>query len=100
MEILNEDDRISKWASFFICIMLASVGGFLEAFTYLLKGGVFCNAQTGNFAMLAIYFINKEWFYALMTTGAGKLVLSIVVGIIIYSVAGVIKVTKPVEYRR
>lgn len=46
------------------------------------------------------YFINKEWFYALMTTGAGKLVLSIVVAIIIYSVAGVIKVTKPVEYRR
>ncbi len=65
MEILNEDDRISKWASFFICIMLASVGGFLEAFTYLLKGGVFCNAQTGNFAMLAIYFINKEYQQAI-----------------------------------
>lgn len=64
MEIQNEDGRISKWASFFICIMLASVGGFLEAFTYLLKGGVFCNAQTGNFAMLAIYFVSKEYHQA------------------------------------
>lgn len=58
---LNEDNRISKGASFFICIMLASVGGFLESFTYILKGGVFCNAQTGNFAMLAIYFVSKEY---------------------------------------
>ena len=60
-EILNEDDRISKWSSFFICIVLASVGGFLESFTYLLKGGVFCNAQTGNFALLAIHFISQEY---------------------------------------
>ena len=50
--VLNEDNRISKRASFLVCIILASVGGFLEAFTYLLKGGVFCNAQTGNFALL------------------------------------------------
>jgi len=58
---LNEDNRISKKASFLVCVILASVGGFLEAFTYLLKGGVFCNAQTGNFALLAIFFINKQY---------------------------------------
>ncbi len=61
---LNEDNRISKRASFFVCITLATVGGFLESFTYLLKGGVFCNAQTGNFALLAIYFINKQYSQA------------------------------------
>ena len=61
---LNEDNRISKRASFFVCITLATVGGFLESFTYLLKGEVFCNAQTGNFALLAIYFINKQYSQA------------------------------------
>ncbi len=28
--------------------------GFLEAYTYILKGGVFANAQTGNMALLAL----------------------------------------------
>ncbi len=62
---LNEDNRISKKASFLICSVLAMVGGFLEAFTYLLKGGVFCNAQTGNFALLAIHFMRKDYGQAL-----------------------------------
>ncbi len=32
----------------------AAVGGFLEAFTFLLHGGVFCNAQTGNPVLFAL----------------------------------------------
>lgn len=59
-----EQNKISKMESFFVCITLAVVGGFLESFTYILKGGVFCNAQTGNFAMLAIYFASKEYAQA------------------------------------
>ena len=30
------------------------VGGFFGAYTFVLKGGVFCNAQTANFVMLAV----------------------------------------------
>lgn len=37
-----------------IFIGLMSVGGFLGAFTYNLRGGVFCNAQTANFVLLAM----------------------------------------------
>ena len=41
---------------FRICMALAFIGGFLEAYTYLLKGNIFSNAQTGNFALMAITF--------------------------------------------
>ncbi len=34
--------------------LLAVVGGFLDAYTYLLRGGVFANAQTGNIVLLAV----------------------------------------------
>ncbi len=34
--------------------ILMGIGGFLEVYTYLEKGGVFCNAQTGNIALLAV----------------------------------------------
>lgn len=39
-----------------LCMPLAFIGGFLEAYTYLLKGSIFANAQTGNFALMAINF--------------------------------------------
>lgn len=43
-----------------VCLMLAVVGGFLDAYTYTLKGGVFANAQTGNFVLLGINIIEKR----------------------------------------
>lgn len=35
-------------------ILLAIVGGFLDAYTFLEKGGVFANAQTGNLVLVAV----------------------------------------------
>lgn len=37
--------------------LLALTGGFLDAYTYLCRGKVFANAQTGNMVMLGINFI-------------------------------------------
>lgn len=36
-------------------MMLAIVGGFLDAYTFVSRGGVFANAQTGNIVFLGIY---------------------------------------------
>ena len=47
----------------YILMMLA--GGFFGAFTYSIRGGVFCNAQTGNFVLLAMALGNGNWFHAL-----------------------------------
>lgn len=41
--------------------LLMGVGGFLGAFTYVLRGGVFCNAQTGNLVLLGIALGEGDW---------------------------------------
>lgn len=41
--------------------LLMAVGGWLGAFTYTLRGGVFCNAQTGNFVLLSMALGNARW---------------------------------------
>lgn len=51
--------------SLYIFISFAIVGGFLESYTYLLHGGVFCNAQTGNIVLLALSLIDGEFFSSL-----------------------------------
>ena len=38
--------------SFRIGAILAAVGGFLDAYTYLARGQVFANAQSGNIVLL------------------------------------------------
>ena len=51
----------------FILMMLVAglVAGYFGAFTYSIRGGVFCNAQTGNFVLLAMALGNGRWFHAL-----------------------------------
>lgn len=48
-----------------IFLFLISVGGFLGAYTFNLKGGVFCNAQTANFVMMSIEIGKMNWSRAL-----------------------------------
>ena len=44
--------------------LLAIVGGFLDAYTYILRGGVFANAQTGNIVLLAISLAKGAFYQA------------------------------------
>lgn len=41
-----------------IAYLLAAVGGYLDAYTYFERGGVFANAQTGNIVKLGIALAN------------------------------------------
>ena len=45
--------------------MLSVTGGFLDAYTYVSRDGVFANAQTGNFARLAISLANGDFWLVL-----------------------------------
>lgn len=47
------------------CMLLAIVGGFLDAYTFVGRGGVFCNAQTGNIVLLGVYMSTGRWQLAL-----------------------------------
>ena len=52
----------------------------------------------GNIPLL--YFLNKDWYNALMNTPLGQIVLAICFAAIFISAAFVIKLTQPIEYRR
>lgn len=41
--------------------LLAMVGGFLDVYTYLTRGGVFANAQTGNIVLLGITLFRRKY---------------------------------------
>ena len=47
---------------FYLLIMNA---GMMGAYTFNLRGGVFCNAQTANFVMMSIAFGKGEWAHGL-----------------------------------
>ena len=47
--------------SFRIASLLAIVGGFLDAYTYVARGGVFANAQTGNIVLFGLHIAEGSW---------------------------------------
>lgn len=47
-----------------------------------------------------IYFLNKDWYSALVDTGFGKAILAVCGAVLFVSLAAVIRLTKPVEYKR
>lgn len=47
-------------------ILLAIVGGFLDAYTFVGRGGVFANAQTGNLVLVAIQALKGDWIQTLV----------------------------------
>lgn len=47
-----------------------------------------------------IYFLNRDWFNTLMTSIGGKAVLAISALMLFISLAAVIRLTRPIEYKR
>ena len=68
----------------YVFAMFAFIGGFLEAFTFALHGGVFCNAQTGNLVMLVIDFVQGnisgglKYLYSILAYIAGIFLSTVV----------------------
>lgn len=48
-----------------VFFLLMFVGGFLGAYTYSIRGGTFCNAQTANFVLMAMAIGNQQWSKAI-----------------------------------
>lgn len=75
-----EKTRCPAHKSVFVFGSFALIGGFLEAYTYILHGGVFCNAQTGNLVLLFLNLTDGKWepashyLYSLLAYIAGILV--------------------------
>ena len=51
--------------NYFTGVLLAIVGGYFDAYTYIIRDGVFANAQTGNIVLMGISVANNEYLKAL-----------------------------------
>lgn len=45
--------------------ILAVIGGYLDSYSYICRGGVFANAETGNIVLFAINIASFKWLQAL-----------------------------------
>lgn len=59
VRLTKDASQVSE--SFLTTGLLTAVGGFLDTYSYLARGGVFANAQTGNIVLLGIHLINGSW---------------------------------------
>ncbi len=55
------NEEILECEKLWVFAVMIAVGGFLGAYTYTLKGHVFCNAQTANFVLLAVNIGSGNW---------------------------------------
>ena len=56
---MTTEEKAHDTMSVGVCLSLT--GGFLDAYSYLLKGKVFANAQTGNLVLLFVSAAGGEW---------------------------------------
>jgi len=61
-------------------VLLAIVGGFLDAYTFICRGGVFANAQTGNIVLVGIDVAQGKFVQASMALFP---ILAFIIGIIV-----------------
>lgn len=75
----TEHSNIIPFESVKVGILLAIVGGFLDAYTFVGRGGVFANAQTGNIVLIGIEVYNRNLHKTLF---AAAPVLACILGVI------------------
>lgn len=57
----NNNDQFLECEKRWVFLLLMMSGGLMGAFTYSIRGNIFCNAQTGNFVLLGMAVGNGEW---------------------------------------
>lgn len=65
-------------------VLLALSGGFMDAYSYMCRDGVFANAQTGNILLLGVHLAQRNWANALRYACP---VLAFVLGIVLADLA-------------
>ncbi len=62
---MGENQLVQMSERFRVGALLTLAGGLLDAYTYVMRGGVFANAQTGNIVLLGVRAMEGEWSGAL-----------------------------------
>ena len=58
---MEKQTKMQMSESLIMGILLAITGGFLDAYTFICRGNVFANAQTGNVVLLGLNLAKKNW---------------------------------------
>lgn len=93
-------DKIPSLASnsFYLGMLLAVVGGFLDAYTFISRDGVFANAQTGNLVLLAVKAANREWQGTMLFIPP---ILAFILGVLVSEIVKIPRVRQVLHsYRR
>lgn len=61
---MDTEEKVQISETLRLGLVLAIVGGYLDAYTYLCRGGVFANAETGNMVLLGINLAQGDWMKA------------------------------------
>lgn len=61
----GESGRSQMSEAFSTMVVLSASGGLQDAYTYIQRGGVFANAQTGNVVLLSQSLFGGDWLRAL-----------------------------------
>jgi uncharacterized membrane protein YoaK (UPF0700 family) len=64
MPFSKKSEEFLECERWWILAALMYVGGFFGGFTYSVRGGIFCNAQTANFVLLAMSIGGGDWAMA------------------------------------
>ena len=64
-EAQKQESVLLECEKLWIFAILIATGGYLGAYTYTMRGGVFCNAQTANVVLLSMALGNGQWSRAL-----------------------------------
>ena len=64
-KLADGERSLPRHQIFAVGIILSMLAGYLEAYTYILRGGVFCNGQTSNIALMMINFVRGDFSRAL-----------------------------------
>ncbi len=80
MKQQRKPERYQMSESFLVGGLLAVVGGYLDAYTYLCRGEVFANAQTGNIVFLGFSIVEQNWIAVLhYVSMIGAFILGVIV---------------------
>ncbi|AOR22780.1 YoaK family protein [Clostridium taeniosporum] len=75
-----KNKNINTCESVHLGILLAIVGGFLDAYTFVCRGGVFANAETGNIVLVGVELTKGNIAGAIM---AFLPILAFIIGVIV-----------------
>lgn len=64
MSFFKKSEEYLECERWWILAAMMCIGGFFGGFTYTVRGGIFCNAQTANFVLLAMAVGDGDWAQA------------------------------------